>query len=831
MRTAASPIQGEVIASIYSPRCLDPHAQVHFLSRTSTCGTPSLALQLRHQHGVVWQPCLGQGLCPELAQGAELRASRCASFRQAQVGQWLQDSHERVDTQLDRLTTRNSQLNYNRTAAQLLDMKHKKLSEMMAALEQEKGAAELSQFEKSRQCGDLQEKDLQLEKELLQMRSTLDRENGRSPGSLGRASPMSQEDLSRQERQEVDAELCKLKESLRDAEASAKKQEEERNQAFQRLQTSTEEQRALLNQIQVMNKSFTLMKQNYSEVQEQLSEANNKISQACLEKAILSTQVLKLEDDIKELKAKQTRPLSDRSHLTQNKAVLEQTALMKEELKALKEVNEKLKSELEMLKQELNTTQSQLQEATAERVINSKQITDLQAECSQLVREKDDVCKMNEGRREELKELKEKCSQLRESLEVLESEKLNLQDRCLCLEAEVLEKEEKLNLQEEEYQKQDAVRVQSTKELKAVAKHWTEKWQKVALTLQSTQEELEELKKNNSRNERESESLLKVELDACKQELELERSRSRALLHRYKGGAVQTQDQDTVTDLSQSSLSWEPLPESTSSQNKPPQASDKARDDGSQANVSITESMTAQLEESRRRADQLRQEKTLAVHKLQSLRQPHPVKDEKPSVEDRKDKPVCPVSLDTEQQRRMVTEQLKNLFKEREGKEAGKVENRPAAAQTGASSLQDRTRTSKVMRAAADRRSWPHGSGLMPVFEEDEESCDWVGEEGGHPAEEAHTETNVRNQDQQMSTMSAEIRGLKAKNENLLQAALRCEQPDQDCPLTAVTLSEKSPTLDVQQKRAPSLYPDGIFLAELVDICSPDEGEDEGEGK
>lgn len=35
------------------------------------------------------------------------------------------------------------------------------------------------------------------------------------------------------------------------------------------------------------------------------------------EKAILSTQVLKLEDDIKELKAKQTRPLSGRSHLTQ----------------------------------------------------------------------------------------------------------------------------------------------------------------------------------------------------------------------------------------------------------------------------------------------------------------------------------------------------------------------------------------------------------------------------------------------------------------------------------------------------------------------------------
>lgn len=62
-------------------------------------------------------------------------------------------------------------------------------------------------------------------------------------------------------------------------------------------------------------------------------------------------------------------------------------------------------------------------------------------------------------------------------------------------------------------------------------------------------------------------------------------------------------------------------------------------------------------------------------------------------------------------------------------------------------------------------------------------------------------------------------------------ATLRCEQPDQDCPLTAVTPSEKTPTLDLQQKRAPSLYPDGIFLAELIDICSPDEGEEEGEDK
>ncbi len=96
-------------------------------------------------------------------------------------------------------------------------------------------------------------------------------------------------------------------------------------------------------------------------------------------------------------------------------------------------------------------------------------------------------------------------------MEALELEKLKLQDRCLCLEAEILEKEEKLHLQDEEHRKQDAVRVQSTDELKAVVKHWTEKWQKVALTLQSTQEELEQLKKK-TRNEvrRPFNTLLKI---------------------------------------------------------------------------------------------------------------------------------------------------------------------------------------------------------------------------------------------------------------------------------------------------------------------------------
>ncbi|XP_074490423.1 uncharacterized protein LOC141767075 isoform X1 [Sebastes fasciatus] len=865
-----------------------------FLSNVSTSTSGSTGGFRQNDPGLrKWQSL--SHLAPEGATrpfrpspGAELRAARGeSSFRQAEGVQWLQGAHERLDTHLDRLRARNSQLSYNITAAQLLDMKHKQLSETMGALEQQKEAVELSQFEKSRQRGELHEKVLQLEKDLMQMRSTLDRGSNGQPTE--RMAPMSQEDFNRQERQKVDRELCQLREALRDAETRAKTQEEERNQALQKLQSSAETQKTLLNQIEEMNRR----RQTHSEVQEQLSDANNKISQACLEKAILSTQVLKLEDNIKELKAKLTGALSDKDHLIQEKADVHQRAqqasegceshnnkqdqetvdeLMKGELKALREVNQKLTCELEMIEQKVNTSQSQLQEVTAERVSDSKQITDLKAERSQLIREKEELLsKMNEGGHES--EIKEKCFQLRESMEV-ELEKQKLQDRCMCLEAEVLEKEEKLHLQEEEHWKQDAVRVQSVEELKAVASHWAGKWQKVALTLQSNQEELEELKKNNSRNElqaedahlateierlqregqkdkeeienlqqhkaametvlarakKESDSLLRVELDACKQELELERSRSQALLHRYKdkGGeaSVQTEDAETQTDLSESSLLWETPPDAHSSHNKAPQASGDAQVDGGQANVSTTNSLRVQLEESRRRTNQLQQEETLAVQKLQTLRQLYPGKDEKPSVEGRTDKTVNP---ETDQQRRMVTEQLKNLFKEQEGKEVGKVDNGSSTGQTGASSPQDWSQTPKVVRNSVDRRSWQQGSGLMPVFEEDEEESDESGEEEGEPAEEDHDEENFHNQSQQMSTMSAEIHNLKAQNENRLQATLR--QPIQDGPPAAKKLSDKSSHCSDEQKRTPLLYPDGIFLAEIVAICSPDENEDEDKGE
>lgn len=79
-----------------------------------------------------------------------------------------------------------------------------------------------------------------------------------------------------------------------------------------------------------------------------------------------------------------------------------------------RQANEKLTRELEMIKQELKTSQSQLREAMAERVTSSRQITAVEAERAQLIREKEELLiKMNQPGPDELEKMKEKCRRLR----------------------------------------------------------------------------------------------------------------------------------------------------------------------------------------------------------------------------------------------------------------------------------------------------------------------------------------------------------------------------------------------------------------------------------
>ena len=81
--------------------------------------------------------------------------------------------------------------------------------------------------------------------------------------------------------------------------------------------------------------------------------------------------------------------------------------------------------------------------------------------------------------------------------EALESDNHTLRDRGQHLEAELRERQQELQEKEAERQRMTAETAQSTVELRGVASHWSDKWQEVALRLQSTQGELESLKQNN----------------------------------------------------------------------------------------------------------------------------------------------------------------------------------------------------------------------------------------------------------------------------------------------------------------------------------------------
>lgn len=62
--------------------------------------------------------------CPPL--GTELGSSRGqSSLRQAETVQWFEDAHKRLDAKLDRLRTRDLQMDYNTTGAQMFDAKKK----------------------------------------------------------------------------------------------------------------------------------------------------------------------------------------------------------------------------------------------------------------------------------------------------------------------------------------------------------------------------------------------------------------------------------------------------------------------------------------------------------------------------------------------------------------------------------------------------------------------------------------------------------------------------------------------------------------------------------
>ncbi|XP_014828953.1 PREDICTED: involucrin-like isoform X2 [Poecilia mexicana] len=682
--------------------------------------------------------------------GAEMWTGRGErSFRQAEVLPWLHDAHEQLNTKLDRLGTREVTLGHNKTMAQMLNLEQKLLSKTMDAFSQD------ALFERSQQCRDLQEKVRKLENELLHLRSSLvnvSEDQLTSRLAASHSKPKTPGDIKKQEKKDL-TEVDKLREALREAEARVATLQEERNKALQDLQTSVETQKMLINQMEEMEKRVSDVKPGRSEVQNHLGEENSKIS---------------FQD--KENPEQQLNRTTKEPHGSEMHNIV--TNPKKENL----EVNEQLRQELEVMKKHLAESQRQLQELNEERNINLRQITDQIREKENLLTERNSQDALNGH--DALNGSTGNINQRRTSTDDLDLENQKLRNQCVCLEGKLKEKEKMLQMHEKTYQKKDEMRLLCIKELEDLASHWTEKWQNDALSLQSTQDELEELKRNCTIDTRESESLLRSEQETG-------------------SDLVQTLHKDTQTDLSESSLTLD----FTCSINKSPQlwaksgevqrlkqkvsetereVSEREHDlrtmerlremeraeaqirisalelklmkkapevcqncGGVQVDVSNPASMHEQQDEWREKSDETQQLNPPALHKHTNQRQKvshSGGKNETLWIEDKKNKTICIVDQEVEQQRRKVTEQLKRLFKEREGKEAGRLADTQSVAQSGSSSTQDWTPTSLVVRAAADRRSWQPGSALMPVLEEDEENGDWSGVDEGDVKQEAHTE-------------------------------------------------------------------------------------------
>ncbi|XP_017569181.1 myosin-9 isoform X1 [Pygocentrus nattereri] len=924
-------------------------------------------------------------------QGVELRAAlEESSMKRAELVQKLREAHEHLDTQTDLLKAKETQLLHSQSTTHLLELKHKQLTKALSALEEEKEAAKLSRFEESRRRSELQEKVVQLEMDLLKIKSSMGRRNSDQSSTsqtnphLNKTMPVTKDDFLREGQKHTGREMKKLKEALREAEERAETLEAEKDHALKQLYSSKEGHRKTLNQAEQLKQKLSTSMQAQSELQEQLSESQSRLGQLELEKALLSTKSLQLEDNLEDLKVKLSAALADKDRLVQEKADLHQrtqslklqlqraqlgregfteqvcelhaelsqaksktsrqqqsTLLMKEELHSAKEVSKKLSADLTAATERLQVTLKQLHELEAEKLIHTNQIAALETERLQLIGEKEELIDVfDQGNQEELRELRERCYQLRELKETLEHEKQDLQTHCQGLEKKVQNMEAELGCKEDELQRMEVELEKEKEELKNVATHWNERWLDVAMTLQSTQVQLEETKKQQQHTEalkeeasgmasmveiletqlkdsqdeiqslleqkthletelcrvkKEAGALERVELDACRQQLDLERSRSQCLQQRLMGNPVSLEEMDGELVQVKAELQkvWDMLKSRDTKLEEQQQELQSARGQVTQQSTEVqrleqqlaerehklkerdltlknlmsqkdvekteaqnkitalekeltglkalkieqalctdqpdTQGINSQLEASRKTSEQQKQERVSAPQRQHSPEHPQQGEDRQGTpLVTRKAKSVNFDLIDPNHQRRLITEQLKSLFKEREqlGDKASPVlQRRPA-------SVVDCGPKSKTIKNSTDLLSsdmqLQHGQGLG--VQQGAGKCttaNAVGAQSEPPASEKGLQGQLRQE--QVSALSVEMEELKDRNENLLQDKLKVQQQIQDVRVTE-RCSEDTGFIDKEEEALmtipPTLCVDGTFLARQVEVCDS-EMEDE----
>ncbi|XP_065414537.1 rootletin isoform X7 [Chrysemys picta bellii] len=410
----------------------------------------------------------------------DLRASLPENVqRTAGLGPSLRDAPGVLEGQAEEL----QKLELNRVKFELLSIKQKQMESSLAQLEKEKSWLDLSRYEDQKQRGDLQEKILNLEMEVVKAKSCLSRMSCRS------VSPSPRQRLSA-EKEELNREMTALQETLSGYKEHMKVLEAERDEMTQQLNSAKEGQQLAFSQTNEANQRVTDSLQATTALHKEIGRLQVAYNSTSREKVELHQQVqdltLQLEHAQRSREGFNSQVSDLHLELVNAKAQAnrqdQEKVLMKEELVTLRQVNEKLSSELGQSRQRLETSLGQLHQLEAEKKILTNRIQALETERTQLLGEqealKSEMQRDAGGQGNDVAALQTTCEGLRASQSLLQAEKEALQARCMELEAALRHKQEELCGQLAEQQQ--------------VSQHWKDRWNQAAVALKTKEEELEQ---------------------------------------------------------------------------------------------------------------------------------------------------------------------------------------------------------------------------------------------------------------------------------------------------------------------------------------------------
>ncbi|XP_007907347.2 cingulin [Callorhinchus milii] len=477
--------------------------------------------------------------------------------KRAQLMDCLRGAHSLLEGQSDQLQKRQNQLEESKAKIELLSWNQKQLENSISQLEEEKDLFQASYCEDQRNQAELQEKILHLEKEMAKTKCSLEQINQGRPSVLLYPTytfPLTGigEDLLKQGKATLIRKLQTAQDTAHVYQDWAVGVGAERDKVFEELKTFREAQRSALMKTNESNQRLTDSLRAQGSLHNEMNELRISCSEATLERDLLSSKVLRLDGAVEDLKAKLVGAVADKDRFFKEKLDLHQRVqllsleleraqrgregfdeqvaslhvelvssksqanrkdqekvLLKEELATIKQVNERVSSEMAEIQKKLVSCQEQLHQLEAEKKILNNRMEALEAERIQLISEKEmlvtAVTTSNQSQDSELLTCKADCEALRVS-----QAQLNEQNK--WLEAQLQQKAEEL--------------AAVTLEQQQVTLHWKEKWQEAAVALKAKANEVHlatvTCKRSNAKQE--SLSVVRVELDACKQELELEKS-------------------------------------------------------------------------------------------------------------------------------------------------------------------------------------------------------------------------------------------------------------------------------------------------------------------